>query len=233
MTLPEHFCWTRFGTEAGQTIEDIFLRKEQERLANNGQFLWGIGNAIGPSVKALLARTMTPEVIFSPMKATPRGIDVAPPGVVAWTVGETLEGKPFSLPECSLVTSRCDPAKPRGVHYALVCYSDGPLSLAGSSLRVNAANLRNLLTGRPVASSQVTAIVAQSRQLEKDFATYPIAIHARLVRPYFVRLLDPVWLGKDSNLTHWTDMVRLVWERRLASPARSETRRQQELIFDR
>ena len=48
--LPTIFCWTRFGGEAGEPIEQILFRKEQERLANGGVFLWGIGNAVGPSI---------------------------------------------------------------------------------------------------------------------------------------------------------------------------------------
>jgi hypothetical protein len=44
--LPEAFVWTRFGTEAGQTIDRILARKEAERIANGGLFLWGIGNSV-------------------------------------------------------------------------------------------------------------------------------------------------------------------------------------------
>ena len=50
MDLPRFFCWTRFGTEAGQPIEQILERKEQERIVNNGLFLWGIGNSLTPSM---------------------------------------------------------------------------------------------------------------------------------------------------------------------------------------
>src|ERR1700728_56037 len=34
--IPDRFCWTRFGTEAGESIEHILNRKEEERLANGG-----------------------------------------------------------------------------------------------------------------------------------------------------------------------------------------------------
>ena len=43
MSLPDHFCWTRYGTEAAQPIQNIFGRKEEERHANAGVFFWGIG----------------------------------------------------------------------------------------------------------------------------------------------------------------------------------------------
>ncbi len=85
MPLPEVFCWTRFGTEAGQPIDEILDRKEQERAANSGMFFWGIGNSIGPSLRELLRCTPSPEVLFSPTRSTPRREDVAPPAVVAWT----------------------------------------------------------------------------------------------------------------------------------------------------
>jgi hypothetical protein len=125
MALPTYFCWTRFGTEAGEVINHIFERKEQERTANGGVFFWGIGNAIGPSIRELLRRTAIPEVLFSPMRSKPRLADVKPLAVVRWTAAETLEGEPFQLPEQSLVTSRYDPGKSG---YALVCFSSRPLS---------------------------------------------------------------------------------------------------------
>src|SRR5689334_16901759 len=34
--LPLLFCWTRFGTEAGEPIEAILERKEREREATGG-----------------------------------------------------------------------------------------------------------------------------------------------------------------------------------------------------
>src|SRR5437867_7353861 len=124
MPIPEVFCWTRFGTEAGQTIDAILTRKEKERLANGGMFLWGIGNAIGPSLIELLRREPTPEALFSPIKSQPKPEDVTPPGVAAWTKAETLNGDTFPIPRPSLVLSRYDPAGGKRAHYALVCHSD-------------------------------------------------------------------------------------------------------------
>src|SRR5687768_6644325 len=108
MALPDCFCWTRFGTEAAQSIDQILARKEQERVANNGVFFWGIGNAVGPSMKELIRCTPRPEVLFSPIKSRPRAKDVAPPAVVAWVTGHTLAGEFFRLTAPSLVTSRQD-----------------------------------------------------------------------------------------------------------------------------
>ena len=92
MNIPLQFCWTRFGTEAAQSIDQILVRKEEERQANHGLFLWGIGNAVGPSILELVRRASVPEVIFSPIKSAPREEDVSPPAVVAWTAGSTICG---------------------------------------------------------------------------------------------------------------------------------------------
>jgi hypothetical protein len=214
MALPEYFCWSRFGTEAGQAIAHILERKEQERTANAGMFLWGIGNAIGPSVQELLRRTQEPEVLFSPIKSSARPADTEPQAVVAWTYAETLAGDSFALPTCSLVTSRRDPLAPRATHYALVCFSADPLDICHSQEKIAFACLRNLLTGRPVGASQVTAVV--EHKLTYDFGTrnYDVAIRTKLVYPYFLRLRDPLLLSKSDINLDWSMVVRQVWERR-------------------
>src|SRR5438094_316746 len=118
-SLPRLFCWTRFGTEAGEPIEAILARKENERRANDGVFYWGIGNSVGPGIDELLQRGERPEVLFSPMKAKPRSEDVAPSRVLAWTSGETTSGGTFALPAGVCITSRGDRASSRISHYAL------------------------------------------------------------------------------------------------------------------
>jgi uncharacterized transporter YbjL len=50
--LPEYFCWTKFGTEAGEVSHAIFGRKEIERRRNGGIFLWGI---VATSVPLIIA----------------------------------------------------------------------------------------------------------------------------------------------------------------------------------
>src|SRR5262245_58116077 len=81
-SLPEVFCWTKFGTEAGERVWSIFRRKEIERRRNDGIFLWGIGHSIRPSLVDLLAVTRSPEVLFSPMKSAPSKQDAAPSALV-------------------------------------------------------------------------------------------------------------------------------------------------------
>jgi hypothetical protein len=223
MSLPAHFCWTRFGTEAGQPIQSILERKEEERRANGGTFFWGIGNAVGPSMKELIRRSDAPEVLFSPIKSAARVEDKSPPAVVAWTSGVTLDGSLFELPPASLITSRFDPDNPRGAHYALVCFSQQPLQLNESGDKIKYGELRNLLTGRPVGASQVTSIIQHEPQSNQGSRIYDVAIRARLVAPFLIHLRDPIVLDTSgvgrcsAEKPDWAGAVRLLWERRAAA----------------
>ena len=184
-TLPPHFCWTRFGTEAGELIDQIIARKEQERLNNNGLFFWGIGNALTPSMYQLLKLEQSPEVIFSPIISSPKQIDISPPSIVKWKSAQDLNNQPFILPVNINITSRA--TSPR--HYALVCYSEQSLKLSmGQSFSIN--NLRNLLTNKQVGGSQVSAVVKYSDNEERG-TQYYVALRAQLMAPFFIKLLDP------------------------------------------
>lgn len=215
MSLPEFFCWTRFGTEAGQSVEQIFARKEQERIANAGLFFWGIGNAIGPSMLELLRRTNSPEALFSPIQSAPRREDTIPSSVVAWTQAQTLSGEEYQLPNQSLITSRFDLVRPRAKHYALVCYSETQIEVGLPYDYVNFAKLRNLLTSRPVGASQVTAVVKMSR-MSASFSprkslSYKVAFRAQLTPPYLVSLRTPVPLADSENEHCWAEIVSRTW----------------------
>lgn len=193
--LPEVFCWTRFGTEAGQTVQQILRRKERERRESGGIFLWGIGNSVGPAIAELVKRCDVPEVLFSPILSRPRAVDVEPSAVVAWTSGETLTGAPYLLPPGAYVTSR-GPVREGAAHYALVCAQDEPLEVRDlGSLELH--GLRNLLSGRGMGASQVTAVVSRPSADTRD-GPYRIAMRARLVEPYFIRLRRPAAIDADT-----------------------------------
>jgi hypothetical protein len=184
--LPTSFCWTRFGTEAGEPIGSILHRKEMERLANDGTFYWGIGNSVAPGVASLLERVAVPEVLFSPIKGRPRAVDVAPTGVVRWREAITLTGDRIMLPDTIRVTSR-----PSRSHYALVCSVTDPLEVAHLG-RLRFSELRNLVSGRLLGASQVTAVVRREVDaIPGRDDGYVVALRARLVEPYFVRLTAP------------------------------------------
>ena len=190
MPLPRFFCWTRFGTEAGERIDHILARKEKERQLNGGVFLWGVGNAVGPSIRQLIQLQANPEVIFSPIRSAPRKVDVAPDNVVMWTMGETLEGTRYELPAGSLVTSSY---RRRKNHYALVCASSKTLRIRPEGEIISFSRLRNLLTNKPIGASQVTAIVQQATHSSECIGLdYLAAIRAHLVDPYFIKLFEPV-----------------------------------------
>lgn len=194
MNLPTIFCWTRFGTEASQQVDAIIARKEQERLANGGLFLWGIGNSVGPGIRELLRRTDSPELLFSPIRSRPRDSDVRPARVLAWTCGITLDHRQWAIPASILVTSgaAADPAPFVRPHYALVCHSAEPLEFSGSGPTVGIRCLRNLVSGNAIGASQVTAVVERSLDAPEPGAEYRVAMQVRLAEPYFVRLDKPV-----------------------------------------
>jgi hypothetical protein len=187
--LPEAFCWTRFGTEAGEAITEILRRKEAERLANDGTFFWGIGNSVAPGIAELVRKRNQPELLFSPIKGRPRATDVGPEAVVRWRSAETVHGEIFRIPEAIRITSRM--AAGKRSHYALVGSSEQPLEFANHG-QLPFGALENLLSGRSVGPSQVTAVVRLLREVLAEGAMYAVALRVRLVYPYFVRLLDPV-----------------------------------------
>jgi hypothetical protein len=214
--LPTSFCWTRIGTEAGQPLHQILRRKEEERRANDGVFLWGIGNAVGPGIQELVRTCETPEVLFSPIVGSPRRVDSDPESVVAWTTGQTGDGREFQLPTHSLVTSRQSVSSPKVAHYALVCSCQEPLGAHSPVGSFSFNCLRNLLSGNPVGASQVTAVVARNDRFSVEGRIYEVALRARLVYPYFIRLRHPVSLsvveGADAA---WATMVKSVWNQKV------------------
>jgi hypothetical protein len=194
--LPDLFCWTRFGTEAGETIHEILLRKEQERLSNQGVFLWGIGNSVAMAVAELVRKVPIPEVLFSPIKSNPRPVDIAPKTVVEWRIAETPDGDRHPIPPTFHVRggSGNGSIQPR---YALVCASEATLRPTDIGLLPFAA-LRNLLSGKPIGASQVTAVVRRIGYGDGHGSWYPVALRTSLVPPYFVRLRDPVVVSSGS-----------------------------------
>jgi len=191
LILPEVFCWTKFGTEAGEPVDSIFRRKEEERRGNGGVFLWGIGNSIGPSLEELLEATERPKVVFSPMASSPLARDTRPESVVMWRNATGIDGKRYDLPDYSLVTSSSGSNRRARSRYALVCSRDAPLWESLSGVSISQSELRNLRSGSPLGSSQVTAVVRRSKNRTVSDRNYQVTLSAELVDPFFVRLSDP------------------------------------------
>jgi hypothetical protein len=193
-SIPQRFCWTRFGTESGEPIEEILARKDRERSANRGLFLWGVGNSVAPAMRALLRTEREPIAIFSPMRAKPKAIDVVPASIVVWRVARGLDGVVWDIPHGSTVVSRASKGvgQEKRTHYALVCRSDVPLPTALSSRQLYFGALSNLVSGSPLGYSQVTSVVGHNLMVSRAGPAYPIRFFARLVYPYFVELSNPI-----------------------------------------
>ena len=176
----EYSIWTRVGAEAGETTGEILLRKEQERSAGDGLFVWGVGNS-SRGISALLHAGTAIDVVFSCMRARPRPHDVSPATVIGWRA-YVDDDKTRPLPAHVRVTSRG--GKDR--HYALICRSNEPLVLSDRGAFDPEAH-RNL-SGRRIGDSQVTALV---QRVARDSAStlYASGFRARLVD--WVKLAQP------------------------------------------
>ena len=217
--VPDVFCWTKMGTEAGQPLEKILARKELERLAGNGTFCWGIGNSLGAAASEALAKH--PEgisVLFSPMKSSAKKLDENPDEVALWTAYQDEFGRLIELPEHMVVTSRRH--APSGVvkrsHYALLCSSDRPIDGVSLHGELDASRAVNYLSQNSLGASQVTAMVSyrtsKSREMLKP---YPIRFQAQFYRLGFVKLGSPVVLrGK----------LKVVYEQLIASRSKTQWR---------
>lgn len=218
------FCWTKMGSESGETLTEILTRKETERDAGEGVFLWGIGNAIENGIQLLAESTKNPPVLFSPIKTRPKKEDEHPDNIFMWTAYIDQNGAIKPLPRHSLVTSRTNKR-----HYALFCYSQTSIVSEQYIGQIDFNRLRNLRTKSPLGYSQVTAVV--ENMTADDFldvpwideTTYPVWFSAELIPPYAARLANPVqldlealedlWNETAGEFKGWCDMMKLIHSR--------------------
>ncbi|MHC6083198.1 hypothetical protein ACYT85_08145 [Ralstonia solanacearum] len=219
--LPPVFCWTKMGTESGEDLSTIIMRKEWERRLGGGRFLWGIGQSLGNNAAVAANQVGALAAVFSPMPSKPKAIDVKPSEVVLWNAWLDGNGRMHPLPPHTFVTSRATlpSGKKKTFHYALVCMS--PTVLKGhSGLSVYPDSLRNLSTGKGLGASQVTAVVDCVEPTNGEHAkSYPVAFTVELEAPYFVRLAQPTVLeprdlvevaetSRDGNFDSWKKLVK-------------------------
>lgn len=188
------------GDESGEALDRIVQRKDLERRAAGGLFVWGIGNGLGKAIRDLVNSEPEPRVLFSPIRSAATTIDRNPTGVLLWLHYVGPSGQPTPLPEASFVTSRDSTANgsAKAAHYALFCRSDDPLATKDLGT-VRFAELRNLTTQRPVGFSQVTAVVSRSVRAEGRDLEYPVVLSAHLAAPHFGRLATPVALHPEDS----------------------------------
>jgi hypothetical protein len=189
VSIPRTFCWSRMGTEAGEHLSSIVRRKELERRACGGMFFWGVGNPMGAGLAALRGHAPEPTVVFSAMKSKPASADETPSGLLLWL--SYIDGcdRETELPACSLVTSRSVTVggRPKEVHYALVCSTQATICTEPVG-DLDAGQLVNVLSGRPVGSTQITAAVSLTPKRRPNPSTYQINFVAKLSGPGQVRL---------------------------------------------
>ncbi|WP_205195116.1 hypothetical protein [Burkholderia sp. Ax-1719] len=198
--LPPTFCWSRIGSETGEDLSTIVLRKEWERRLGGGRFLWGINQSLGNSAQIAALRTGSLLALFSPAASRPRMAEVRREDAFVWNAWMDTSGQVRQLPQHVFVTSRTrlPSGKLRDHHYALVCASPTELTL-GSSLRVQPERLRSVSTAKAPCASQGTVVVdrvdgaAQPPRAGAEFGTkgYPVAFGVELEAPYFVKLVQP------------------------------------------
>lgn len=189
----DYMCWTRMQAEAGQGLERIIHRKEQERLAGDGLFFWGVGNAPSTMIRALSRMGAKIPVVFSVMKGKPKAIDEKPDAVVAWNGYIDNQGVEQTVPEHVLVTSRRDSAGgPKRSHYALMCFSALPLELR-TGLPFDHRRYRNAgVAGGMIGASQVTALIEPGVSFNNPGqADYHENLVAELTGSYWVKLTRP------------------------------------------
>lgn len=196
--LPPVFCWTKMGTESGEALSNIILRKEWERCLGNGCFYWGIGQSLGNNAEHATQQGSLLTVIFSPMPSKPQRHDVTPSGVYLWNSFIDATGNSLPLPLHAFVTSGAFTSSGAGKlkQYALVCTSTRELHNVKNSFVVPPHALRNIGTGNSLGASQVTAVVSyQARDERAEGRRYPVSFSAQLQAPYCVQLARPTLLS--------------------------------------
>ncbi|WP_192183018.1 hypothetical protein [Mesorhizobium amorphae] len=188
--MQDLICWTRMQSEAGQGLADIVARKEMERRAGNGVFLWGVGNAPAVSTSAYARLRVPVKVVFSIMKGRPRVADVAPRSLLVWRRYLDMYGVERELPPQALVTSRgVTEGGEKKRHYALMCRRATPLRIE-QGVGFDPTAYRNVgANGGPVGASQVTALL--QRVAPATSGDYEANLTAELICSYWVRLTDP------------------------------------------
>lgn len=194
--IPKVFCWTKMGSEAGQTLDEILRRKELERLAGGGAFGWGIGNSLGLAVnEALHSHPHGVPVLFSPMKSSPKKLDQSPDEICLWTAYQNEYGDYVDLPEHIIITSRRH--TPSGAvkknHYALLCFSEDSVEDNHEYGSIDSSCVVNYLSKNSLGASQVTAMVnfESINNAQPKTKPYPIKFRALLFNPGFVKLAAP------------------------------------------
>jgi hypothetical protein len=196
----EIVCWSRMQAEGGQQLNEIVRRKELERVANNGLFCWGVGNAPNRATAGLARDQVAVDVLFSIMKSRPKMVDIAPSTILIWRKFIDFDGRERALPRSSLVTSKGESlAGTKRSHFALFCRANSPLMLGDfGSFDPNA--YRNVgEIGGSIGASQVTALLRRVDSEDPDRASYRVNLKAKMVGSYWAKLADPIQMDSAKR----------------------------------
>jgi hypothetical protein len=180
------------GTEAGQRLESIIRRKELERVAGDGVFVWGIGNSLAGSARELLKTRSSVPVLFSPILSKPKAIDVKPTRLLLWNKYLDENGIIQKLPEHVLVTSHGG-SENNNRHkrcYGLFCHNKESILFENEG-SIDYNRLCNAFSSKPLGFSQVTAFVRKCNSLsDRPAKPYPVVFSANLFGPLCAQLVD-------------------------------------------
>ncbi|WP_429819114.1 hypothetical protein [Ensifer sp. B1-9] len=189
--IPDQFVFTKMQTDAGEDIHAIRNRKELERMAG-GTFWWGIGESKGRAIETMRRTVSHPEALFSLMPSRPSPQSREPGEVFLWQSFRTPQGERPLPPHVIVISGGTRNGTPKTRYHALVCASPSSILMNGGG-RIDAAKLINIgESGRPVGSSQVTAVVRHSSGTAVlGSRPYEIAARATLEPPFFADLTNP------------------------------------------
>jgi hypothetical protein len=178
----EPLVWSLMGQDAGQSLDEIIIRKEAERRTG-GEFWWGLGTPLGDRVESVaILNGGTLPALFSALENQKQA-----PGqnTYVWNGWHSIRtGRHGSVPKHVLVLGG-NPDRP---YYALVCRCDTELIL-GDHGPFDPAQCLTVANGVPPGVSQRAALLRG--QVKHPHGRYRIAFNAYLVAPWFVRLTDP------------------------------------------
>ncbi len=215
----DYVCWTRMQSEAGQDLCNILQRKENERVAGDGVFFWGVGNAPSRLIPAISRFKLAVPMYFSIMKSKPKLVDSAPSSILIWRRFIDAYGIERPLPPSALITSRGNSGSGgiKTKHFALICQADEKLGLT-YGVPFHHYTYRNAgQNGGQIGASQVTALLSRDESTPLATAQYEINLEAKLAGSYWVRLTDPLPLSdtqialynktNETNASDWIELV--------------------------
>jgi hypothetical protein len=178
------FVWSLMGQDAGQTLDEIIIRKEAERRTG-GTYWWGGGTPLGPRVESeAILNGGTLRALFSALGNQKRAANQS---TYLWDGWRSIRKGPHGthshgrIPKHVLVLGG-NPDRP---YYALVCRCDTELVL-GDQGPFDPAQCLTIANGVPPGASQRAALLRG--QVNHTHGRYRIAFSAYLVAPWFVRL---------------------------------------------